>query len=190
MRASTKRAFSILIAVGLFIASLIVYASFIQPAYSEIKNLRTEVVSRSKLIQEQEVSLRQVQKILSDYQNVAQLKETISLILPLEQNLPQAANQIIGLANVNKLTVDQLSVQQLAIKPSGYSSLVKGRGTLRLNFRLVGNYEGFKSFIQGLETNMNLMDLVSLKIDPVIKTGASTNNFTYTLSVDTYYQAP
>ncbi len=189
MKASSKRILSILIAILILVASLFVYSSFIKPAYSEIKDLRSEVASRLNLIAENESSLEQIQKLLGEYQNVAQLKETISLIFPTEQDLPQVVNQITSLANINKLTIDQLAAGQLAIKPSTHSTSIKGKGTLRFSFHLNGSYENFKSFLQNLETNMSLMDLVNLKIEPSAKTKAGENNFSYNMTIDRYYQS-
>jgi len=189
MRASTKRVLSILTAILLIIASLVVYTYLIQPAYSEIINLRAEVASRRELVNEQEVSVKQVQNLLSEYQGIAQVQQVVSLILPTGENLPQSLNQITGLADLNKLSTASLTVQRLAIRPSAKSSLVQGVGVLRFNFQLEGSYENFKSFLQNLETNINLMDLASLKVGPSSKAKLDKNSFDYTMSVDTYYQA-
>ena len=187
MKASTKRFSSILLAILIFIASLFIYSSLIRPAYSEIKSLRAEIASRLKLINKNEVFVQQVKKLLTEYQDVAKVQETTSLILPLEQNTPQTVNQINGLSEFNKLTIEFLSVQQLAIKPSDQPGLVKGLGVLRYNLRLTGTYENFKLFLQAAETNVNLMDLVSLKIEQATK--SAQDNLSYTITMDTYYQA-
>jgi Tfp pilus assembly protein PilO len=185
MKASTKRILSILTAILMIIASIFVYSSLINPAYSEIKNLRSEVAGRLELVDKHKTSIDQVKKILGEYQDVVQIQDTVSTILPSEQNLPSAVYQISKLASVNELPIELLSAQQLAIKPSNQPELVKGVGVLRFNLRVVGSYEKFKSFLQNLETNINLMDLASLKIEPQTK---GANKFNYTLVVDAYYQ--
>lgn len=189
MKASSKRILSILTAVLMIIASLFVYSSLIRPVYSEIKNLRSEAASRLDLINKNKVSITQVQKLLNEYQNIAQVQEVISSILPLEQNVPQAINQIVGLAELNKLSIELVAVQKSAIKPSDQPNLVKGIGTLKLNIRLSGSYENFKKFLQNLETNVNLMDVVDLKIEPEIKIKFGVGTFLYTMTIDSYYQA-
>lgn len=191
MKVSTKRVFSILIAIFMFIASLFIYSSLIKSIYAEIKNKRTEIVGRLELINKYETSIKQIQKILSEYQNISQFAETISSILPPEQNVSQSVNQISGLAKINNLIINFLSVQQLAITPSSKPDLIRGRGVLRLNFALTGSYENFRKFVQTMETNISLMDLVSLKIEPKIETGLKSvkDNFSYAMAVDTYYQS-
>jgi len=191
MKVSTKRVFSILIAIFMFIASLFIYSSLIKSIYAEIKNKRTEIVGRLELINKYETSIKQIQKILSEYQNISQFAETISSILPPEQNVSQSVNQISGLAKINNLIINFLSVQQLAITPSSKPDLIRGRGVLRLNFALTGSYENFRKFVQTMETNISLMDLISLKIEPKIETGLKSvkDNFSYAMAVDTYYQS-
>ncbi len=188
MKASNKRILSILTAVFMIIASLFVYSSLIRPAYSEIKNLRSEVAGRLDLINRNKASIEQVQKLLSEYESISQAKEMTSLVLPSEQNISQAVNQIVSLISLNGLSAELLAVQQLAIKPSAQPNLVKGTGTLRFNLRLAGGYENFKTFLQNLETNINLMDLANLKIEQGVKTKAG-DSFSYTMIIDSYYQA-
>jgi Tfp pilus assembly protein PilO len=187
MKASTKRILSILTAILMIIASIFVYSSLINPSYSEIKNLRSEVAGRLELVAQHKTSIDQVKKILGEYQGAVQIQDMVSTILPPEQNLSSAVHQINKLASVNELPIELLSAKQLAIKPSNQPELVKGVGTLRFNLRVVGSYEKFKSFLQNLETNINLMDLASLKIEP--QTKGAGNNFNYTMVVDTYYQS-
>lgn len=188
MKASNKRILSILTAILMIIASLFVYSSLIRPVYSEIKNLRSEVAGRLDLINRNKVSIEQVQKLLSEYQSISQAQEMTSSVLLSEQNISQAVNQVAGLAGLNNLSIELLAVQQLAIKPSAQPNLVKGVGTLRFNIRLTGGYENFKKFLQNLETNINLMDLTNLKIESAAKTKVG-GNFSYTMIIDSYYQA-
>jgi Tfp pilus assembly protein PilO len=187
MKASSKRFLSIITAISMFVVSLFIYSSLIRPLYSEIKELRTEIVSRLELIDKNEASIQQVKKLLEEYQDIAEIQKTTSLILPLEQNVPQGVNQISSLSMFNNLMIESLSVQQLAIKPSSQPGLIRGLGILRFNFGLIGVYENFKAFFQALETNITLMDLVTLKVGPAPK--ATEGELLYTLTVDTYYQS-
>ena len=187
MKASSKRFLSIIVAILVFVASLFVYSSLIRSVYSDIKNLRAEVVSRLELINKNQVSVQQVKQLLNEYQDISKIQETTSLVLPPQQNVPQTVNQINGLAKFNNLAIQFLSVQQLSIKPSAQPGLVSGLGVLRLNFSLIGSYENFKKFMQSLDTNITLLDLVTLKAEPALK--SQKGEFSYTMTVDTYYQS-
>lgn len=188
MKPSSKRILSLGLVIIMFLASLFVYSSLIRPVYSEIKTQRAEIASRLETINKQQSSIAEVQKILADYQNVSQLQETISLIVPLDQNTPYGVYQLASLAGLNALETNSLSVQQLAITPSSQPGLVKGIGNLRFNLQLTGSYESFKNFIQALETNLSLMDVSAIKMEPPA-TKSAKGNFLYTITVNSYYQA-
>jgi len=189
MKSSTKRILSVSISTLLFIGSLFIYSNLVKPTYSQIKNLRSEVVSRLDFIEKNEAYIQEIQKKIKESHDLDKTTETISLILPLNQDVASRVNQIGGLAYNNRLAIELLNVQELAIKPSKQPNLVKGLGTLRFNLKASGNYENFKSFIQALETNITLMDLIGLKIEPNNKSKTAGSNFDYTMVVDTYYQS-
>lgn len=188
MKSSTKRILSILTAVLMIVASLFIYSSLIRPVHSEIKDLRTETNSRLDVINKNKTSIAQVQKLLSEYQNIAKAQEVIFSIVPLEENIPLIINQIFGLVDINRLSIESVTIKKLAIKPSVRQKFVKGVGTLRFDLRLAGNYENFKMFIQNMETNANLLDLNDLKIETDAKTKLGGENFLYTMNIDSYYQ--
>jgi len=187
MRASTKRTLSMLISIALLVGAVFVYSSMIKPAYSEIKSLRSEVVSRLEIINENQAYISQVQNLLNEYQNISQLQSAISILLPDEQNLAQALNQISGLIGISGLSPQKASANQLAIRSSLGSSVVKKIGTLRFEVETSGNYPNFKDFLQKLETNMGVFDVVSIKIEPPGRS-AGVGIFNYTTVIDSYYQ--
>ncbi len=189
MKSSTKRFVSIILSLIMLIASVFVYSALIRPAYSEIENLRAEAGGKAQLLGQQQSSIKQVQSLLSQYQDVLKVEDTISSILPLSPDAASGVNQISGLSKINNLTLDLLSIEETAIKPSSEPDLAKGVGALKFNFHLIGSYENFKAFLQNLETNITLMDLANLKMEAAARAKTGENRFSYTLSVNTYYQA-
>jgi len=173
----------------MLIASIFVYSTLIRPAYSDIENLRAQASSKTQLLEQQQSSIKQVQSLLSQYQDVLKVEDTISSILPLSPDVASGVNQITGLSKINNLTIDLLSIEETAIKPSDEPNLVKGVGALKFNFHLIGSYENFKAFLQNVETNITLMDLTNLKVETAARAKLNENRFSYTLTVNTYYQA-
>ena len=188
MRSSTKRFISIVLAMLMLIAAVFVYSTFIRPAYSDIENLRAQANNKTQIFEQQQSSTKQIQSLLSQYQDVLQVEDTISSILPLSSDVASGVNQITGLSKINNLTIDLLAVEETAITPSDQPNLIKGVGALKFNFHLIGSYENFKAFLQNLETNITLMDLTNLKVETATKTKSNENRFSYTLTVNTYYQ--
>ncbi len=190
MKASSKRISSILASGVLFIMAVVVYALFVRPEYDNIQRLRSEVASRSQAVEQQKEIVKQIQRLLQEYQGVARLQETLSLALPQESGVAEALNQLNGAAQISGLTIQSAGVQSLAIRPSSAPiKSAKGIGTLRFNTKISGDYDQIKRFLQMLETNIRLMDVKSLKIessaDPAQKLA---QKYLYNITVDAYYQ--
>lgn len=189
MKASTKRIISILISVSLMIAIVVIFVKFIKPAYAELQNLRGEIQTRAVLLEDQTKAVSQVQNLISQLQeqNISQFQEQISLVLPLNESVPQALSQYQTIAQANGLNVQSAGLNYLAIKPSAANiNLAKGIGTIRFKLKLLGSYEAIRTFIQAIETNVRLTDLVSFKISRAGQT--KQNLYLNEVVVDAYYQ--
>lgn len=186
MRASAKRFYSLLVSIVLLVGALFVYSSFIIPEYGEIQRLRGEREGKSKLLTEYKDTAEALSNLLSKYKNVSQLQATLSLTLPLSEEVPQVFNQLQGLAGASDLKIDSMSFQYLPIDYSR-GSLFRPVGTLRIAMRFAGTYERFKEFLKAVETNVRILDVSFVSIEG----GAIGKNplLNYNLIVDTYYQA-
>lgn len=185
MSGSTKRILSIFISVLFLIGAAAVYSSFIQSAYEEIGKKRGELSSKKAILEQDRFYVEQVKKIIAEYQKAQEFSKNLSRILPVSENVPEALNQIISLAEINGLRNKSLSSKIAAIEPSE-SKLIKGTGAVNFDVKLAGNYESFKAFLGNLETNVRIMDIGYLIIEPEGESGR--NNLVYSLTVDAYYQ--
>ncbi|MEK7520620.1 MAG: type 4a pilus biogenesis protein PilO [Patescibacteria group bacterium] len=190
MKASSKRILSILASGFFFIMAVVIYALFIRPEYDNVQRLRSEVASRAQAVEQQKDVVKQIQRLLQEYQGVARLQETLSLALPQESGVAEALNQLNGAAQIGGLAIQSAGVQSLAIRPSSAPiKSAKGIGTLRFNAKISGDYDQIKRFLQMLETNIRLMDVKSLKIESgVDPTQKSVQKYLYNITVDAYYQ--
>lgn len=187
MRASSYRLLSILGSLALLVAALLVYTNMVVPAYNQVQMMRGEQVGIQETITQDKAAVSTVQNLVGQYQTESQLEDNISQILPTDPDVPDVVNQIQGLASANTLTLQSLAIQYLPIQAVSSQELIDPVGTIQLNISLSGQYDNFKSFLQGLETNIRLMDVSSIHIDG----GGSTTgngNLSYSLIVDTYYQ--
>ncbi len=170
--------------------AVVIYALFIRPEYDNVQRLRSEVASRAQAVEQQKDVVKQIQRLLQEYQGVARLQETLSLALPQESGVAEALNQLNGAAQIGGLAIQSAGVQSLAIRPSSAPiKSAKGIGTLRFNAKISGDYDQIKRFLQMLETNIRLMDVKSLKIESgVDPTQKSVQKYLYNITVDAYYQ--
>ncbi|MBI4993775.1 hypothetical protein HZC33_02355 [Candidatus Wolfebacteria bacterium] len=181
MTASSKRTLSILLALSLFTAAIFIYVFLIKPVYSDVVNLRTKVSNLSQTLNNYTLLNNDFQTLFSEYQNLGDLENQLSMVLPKKLSADYAIAQITGLAKSSGLDVKTLSLKEMTIKPSSVG-LAKGVGTLRIDSRMAGSYDAFKSFIKKLESNIMISDISNFGI--ILGAG----ELTFNLSIDTYYQ--
>jgi len=186
MKPAAKRTISLLVSVAFLIVALSVYGLFISPVYDDVVVLRGELSSRDQFLQKQSYVLGKVDSLVSQFHGVSELQKTVSLSLPLDEDLSSIFNQLRVLASVNNLVVEVFGVKPMAFRELAAAPLAGRVGALQLSLRVSGPYEGFKNFLKNLETNVRVMDVESIAIERT--GGLGTNYFTYNLVVNTYYQ--
>lgn len=189
MKASTKRALSLLLSAGLLVGALAVYAGLIRGEYARIQELRGILAAKTRIFEEEKRDIDQVKLLIDRSQgSSAKLEESLSQSLPQEEMVSSVLAQINAVTQSNGLALQGFGVSYLPIAPSPIKrSFAKNIGTLRLDLKLAGQYLSAKNFLTDLEKNIRVMDVRELKMESVTKTGTDLLN--YSLVVDTYYQA-
>lgn len=182
MTSSSKRTLSILLALALFAAAVFVYASLIKPAYSGVVSLRTKVGNLNQTLINYTSLSNDFQSLFAEYQNLSDLENQLSMVLPQKLKLDYAINQMVGLAKNSGLEIKSLSLKESASKLSSVK-IAKGIGILKIDLRLTGDYEPFKSLVKKIESNIMISDITSLNIAAGVG-----DELTYNLSIDAYYQ--
>ncbi len=183
LRASFKRLIFIGLSIVLFLAAIMAYSSFVRPAYEDLIAKRSSLENRINLVAENELVVGKMRSLLNEYKNAEALKTSVSAVLPTIPDAAAAINQISALAKINNLVLNSVSTSLLSIKPSAQPALVKGIGSIQISCQLSGNYASFRSFLKNIETNINLMDIDTVRISQ------SGGNMIYTIGIVTYYQA-
>lgn len=190
MKASIKRTVSLMGSVAFLVAAMMIYSLFIRPEYKLINELRGMFIAKSNLLAEQQSIISQVQNLLAQYQGSASIQQAVSLALPTKEEAAGIFSQLQALAQANDLTIEVFGVQNQPTKSvnnsRGVTNVVKDLGVVQTLLKISGSYNDFKNFLQGVETNIRVMDLVSLKMDKVNHANASF--FIYNLVLNTYYQ--
>jgi len=197
MKQTTKRFLSLLISFVLFVASLIVYFNLIVPAGNEEQSIKAKAISRENFVKSQQAAISQVQKLINSYKGEGELRDVVSSILPLSPDLAGAFSQLSGLAQVNRLLIQNVTVNtpvnqsvQGNSNASGAVSqpLAKPFGSVDFQMKVVGSYGDFKSFLKNLETNIRIFDVKKIILESPGKPNQEIYN--YDLTVGTYYQSP
>jgi hypothetical protein len=205
MKQETKRLSIIIIAALIIAAALMVYFEFIIPAYANLQLVKGQEESEATLYANEQQVVSKVKSLLVTYQNDASSSQSVTMALPVGPDVSGALAQIYGIATNANVTVQgtQISTQavQAVTAPAATTvgaaaatgSIVKPTGTVSFQVTGSGSYESFKSFLQGLETNIRIFDVTAISLQPAAiaatKTqAANTDMFNYTITVVTYYQ--
>lgn len=185
MKPASKRALSLLASAGFLIAAFVVHALLIKPAYGEVKHLRGELKAKDRFLKEQSVAISKVNDLILQYQGAGPLRDAIALSYPLGEDLPSVFNQLKTLATVHGLAIKVFGVKPLAFRELIRAPLVKRTGVLELSLELAGPYQSFKRFIEGVETNIRVMDVKRFSIERL--STPESNFFSYNVTIHTYY---
>jgi Tfp pilus assembly protein PilO len=198
MSASTKRFYSLIGSIALLVGAVIIYSSMLLPLFNNVQNLRGEVSGNQSLLQQLTAINQNVNKLQSQYQNMGQLQQTISSILPPQDDVPTIINQIQGLASANNIQLSSISFQYLPINYPPAGSLIKGVGTVAINLQCSGTYQSLINFLNSLSNNIQIFDLSSLSVSAAAGTQPGTTAtkgqtaapvLSYSLTINTYYQS-
>lgn len=194
MKQTTKRFISMILSLVFLVAAFIVYINFTVGAYDRIQDIKSDVLGRQNLVENQRAAVNQVQKLIETRRGEEQLSGVVSLTLPTEQDMGGAVAQLYGLSAVNKISAQVFQSSVGGVKnlapASGNknepTSLVKPIGSMVFQVKLVGAYEDFKNFLRKLETNIRLFDVQNLNIQAAGK--MDQDLYVYDLIVAAYYQ--
>lgn len=182
-----------IIALLLIVASVGVFFGYIKPTYSSIKELQDqEAVYDESLTQ-----IQTLQETLARYDKT--LKSfTQEDIDRLNKFLPSSIDNvrlIIELMNIGSnyglaikgITLDQPAVsgsqtnaapvQTAASKQGGYESI-------NVSFNVTASYNGFITFIKGLEKSLRLVDITSISFTP---SGDKGDVYNFHVTLKTYW---
>ena len=192
MKQSTKRLISFGGAIILLFATLIIFSSFIRPAYTEAQSVKAERLSRERVLADQRAAVAQVQALIEAYRETGDIAEVVALALPEDEHQAEAINNVNQLAGTHGL-----AVQSIAIAPSPSESITRGQdggqeilvkpvGSFTMQVRLAGTYASIRAFLGNIETNIRIMNIRTMNISPVGNANQDFYNFDITFSA--YYQ--
>lgn len=184
MRPATKRLLSVLVSLALLIGAIVFFSSAVIPAYKDIQQLRGEKKSLEAVVGEEEQLVATAGRLLSESRNAAELRQSLSAVLPREEAVPGMINQVQGIAAATGVTVEGINIETLPLDYSTVSSSVEPVGSFKVTVRLVGSYEALKTYVQSLETNVRIIDVDSVAISG----GGARTPLKVDLVLRTYYQ--
>ena len=180
MRTSTKRILSILLSSIFFIAFIVVVTSLVKPEFEQVMENRGEFYSKKKVFEDQQEAVGKVEQLIQETKSFNQLKQTVSLAVPLEKQIPDILNQLNAISRTSNVSIISFKSNLQAFE-EGSSQLARRLGIIRIELAVSGDYGNLKNFLRFLESNVRVFNVKSF----IISQGIQQQ---FLVQAETYYQ--
>ncbi|MDE1970097.1 MAG: type 4a pilus biogenesis protein PilO [Patescibacteria group bacterium] len=182
---TTKRYISLILSLVLFFASILVIATLDKPAALDAIQARTNKETLQQEYNRQKGLVDSAQAILQTYDNLGNLVQGFSTVLPTTVQYGELTDTLTGLATKDGLHIATINFSPGTVSASPDPNLpTKGYGTIVVNLSLDGPYQSFWTFTKDLEANMRLLDVRNVQV--LQSQGGSLR---YQVSLAAYYQS-
>jgi len=195
MKQSSKRLLSLVLAAVLLFAAFFVYWSQIQPAYSEVQNIRSQIYSGNDFLENETAVVAKLEDTLKKYETDPSIAQAVSAAIPERQDDAGAAHELSALAISSGLAVQSVTSITSSLQNTQNSQgqataenkfVLRPLGISSFQTKLVGSYANLKSFLEKVETNIRIMDTKSITVEELGKSGQ--DQYLFTAIVATYFQ--
>lgn len=196
MKQSSKRLLSMILAIVMVFAAFFVYFTQIQPAYSEIQGVRSQIYSGNDFLNNETAVVAKLQNILKKYENDPSVEQAVSAAIPAKEDDAAAAHELTALAVSSGLGIQSVaaltaSVESVKLSQSAANSdnkfVLRPLGVSNFQLKLVGSYSNFRSFLDKVERNIRIMDMKNVTVEELGK--PNQDQYLFTATVATYFQS-
>ncbi len=201
-----KFIFSIL----LIIISIILFFWIVNPLYSDVSSLRTEVATYNVALNNSKELQATRDQLTENYKNINKLdRERLERFLPNTVNNIRFILEIERIANMHSMPIKNVRFQPERVSGDGTPEVNKTPakqgttvvtsgnqaaslpyGSFPIEFTTEGDYNTFVLFLKDLERNLRLIDIksISFTVPQADKSGIiNPNIYTYNLKIETYW---
>ncbi len=174
--------------LSIFLLLVFVILVGVKPAFSSVSNLRGEAALRKDEVEKERQVLEKIKSLSgavdSRQSEVKRLEEAI----PNSESKPELISIMENLASQNGLGLVAISAELLPDDPKSRKERVENilQGallkTLKLDLKLTGNYEAFKSWLDAVENNLRIFDIQNISFS--VKENSSSQNQTEALKIN------
>ncbi len=188
-----SRSFKVVVILAVIIILAVSYFFFLDPLYKKVRqNGQASLTNKTQYLKALKQHLVDLQKLQDNFNRLNGLEKDslarLNFILPTEKDLPGLFVQLEKIADdsgfvLTNIDISEQKGESLASKSAGSSTVSDKIKKLNISITLIkGNYEDLLSFLDAVEKNLRLMDVVSI-------TFAAGESPAYAVNLTTYYLA-
>jgi Tfp pilus assembly protein PilO len=189
MNYTTKRNISLVIVFILVAAALGIFFGLDWPAFKRIGELNRKISQEKTQYEDQYQAVQIAKTIINQYKSLTGVSQTISMSIPRDTEIQNILAQINSISTQSGLTVQSINFETLSSQTNS-KEIVKGNKTVQIDASLLGTYEGFKTWLSALESNIRLMDMTKINFTGLAGSESlkSQGVFNFKVSFNVYYQ--
>ena len=171
--------FKLISVLAVLIVLILSFLFILKPKYTQISQARQELKTKQEEFASQKSYLDEVKKLLSNYQKITgEDVEKITKVLPSEKDIAGLFVQMEAMARESGLNLLGLDIAEKGETPELAKFKIK-ESDITLNLT-GGDYPAFKKFLSTVESNLRIMDVISINFAPEAAT--------YAINLKTYYK--
>jgi Tfp pilus assembly protein PilO len=176
--------FRLLITIVFAGAGIFVLQNYIRPDLAEVRNIRSEQAVVADAISNAREVIRKRDELLGRYNSISSADiDKIRKFLPAGSAITELLIDVDELADSAGVHVQSISFQESIAPAEDLSSDMRA---LQLSLAVVGQYDDFRSFLSLLESNLRLIDVVTISLNGGENSGS--DGMSFSLELQAYYQ--
>ncbi|HOX21400.1 MAG TPA: type 4a pilus biogenesis protein PilO [Candidatus Paceibacterota bacterium] len=193
MKYTAKRNISLTLSLVVLILALVVIFVWTWPAFKEVGDLNKKINEEKSQYDTQYQAVQIAKSIIDQYKSLISVSQTISLSIPRGAEIQNLLAQLETITTQSGLSLQSINFENVGVStPSSKKSaqnIVQSYKTLRLTLGLTGNYESLKTWLNAVESDIRLMDIVNIAF-----AGSTTDSqknsglFNFRVILNVYYQ--
>lgn len=193
MKYTARRNISLALSSVFLVLTLIVIFVWAWPAFKEVGELNKKINEEKSQYDTQYKAVQIAKSIIDQYKSLISVSQTISLSIPRGTEIQNLLAQLDNITIQSGLSLQSINFENVGalIPPSkqGASSIVQGYKTLRLTLGLMGNYESLKTWLNAVESDIRLMDIVNISFAGLTSDSQKNSGlFNFKVVLNVYYQ--
>lgn len=188
--------------ISFLIITIVIFFTVIDPLYMDVKQLRTDVDTYNKALNNSTELQKTRDSLVSVYKSIKQEdKDRLAHLLPSTIGNIELILEIEKLANLHGMPIGDIKFETKGLEAPGATggAVVSNSptdylsyGIFPMEFTIEGKYDTFISFLKDLERNLRIVDVKSISFTVPEKSTSllDTKNsdiYSYALKVKTYW---
>ncbi len=179
--------------------SIALFLTFTNPLYKDTTSLRVELASYDEALNNSKILENERDKLTQKYNAIG--GENLN---KLQKLLPESVDNIRLILEIEKLALpygmslkdvkyDTNNDDDVAVNPGIIQgeviaqNLHKDYGVWNLEFSTEGSYNNFTNFVKDIESNLRIVDIVSVSFSSNSRLGSLSDVYKYNFRIKTYW---